>query len=209
MDEVVEGESRSDWFSVIIFCTMGLTTQIHGFVSVDRFGVGSFLWWYGGYASPIPIIAALVYFELAPAIFFLLTLYLIKLGGREDGGTFAIIASLSSFFTACLWASFWFLFRAASDIYELAYSLIVWGGAIVLFGITFSLLGLIYIRRDSKILTRITGLSFIVVGLMGLVVGYIGGFTLLPWFTIYDFPWVTTAAILPCCLGLVQSLKVE
>lgn len=77
----------------------------------------------------------------------------------------------------------------------------------IFLGITFFLIGIIYLRKGPITLTRLTGISFLVVGFIGVVVGYIGGFTLLPWFTIYDFPWVTTVAIVPSVLALVLATK--
>jgi len=216
MDETAGRESRSGsskvfgafvWFSILFFSVMSLLTQLHGVHSGFREGIGTTVWWFREYYFTIYTIAFDAYFIYAPVFFFLLALYFLSLGGKEQDGILAIVVSLTSFFTACIWAVFWQTAITASSISELAYSLIVWGGAIVLFGITFSLLGLIYMRRDSRTLTRVTGLSFIIVGLIGLIVGYIGGFTLLPWFTIYDFPWVTAAAMTPCCLALILNAK--
>lgn len=45
------------------------------------------------------------------------------------------------------------------------------------------------------------------VGLAAMVVGYIGGFTYIPWFMVYDFPWVTARAIIPCFLAMFSRLR--
>lgn len=191
------------WTLFIVCFVSGLIMQVQGLASVQRDYGGYYLWWTALTANAA--IPGWIYNILTPMCFLLLSIYLVKLRKRE--GTLATASSFSSVGAGILWLTFYLTHLSAVDLVGVAISIFYWSGSIILFGITFILVGLIYMKRDSSTLTRLTGLSFVIVGLVGLVVGYIGGFTLLPWFTIYNFPWVTTAAILPCCLALILNIR--
>ncbi len=193
------------WLSLIFLFLMGLVTQIHGVEMVNRvFGWSA--WWYRENSFTIFTISYDTYFIYAPVFFFLLSFYLLLQCRKDLDGKLSVYASLSSFLTACIWAVFIFnnLTARSWDVY--LNSMILWVGAIFFFGITFLLIGLIFLHRDSRTLTRLTGLSFLAVGLIGSFVGSCGG-AFIPWFTIFYYPWITTAAILPCSFAIIHEVK--
>ena len=124
---------------------------------------------------------------------------------RGEERDISITASVSSLSAGILWFIFFITYLFAIDLLGVALAIFYWSASIILFGITFFLMGIRYLKRNPTTLNRFTGLSFLIVGFIGIIVGYIGGFTLLPWFSVYDFPWVTALAIIPCCFALANT----
>jgi len=174
---------------------------LQGLSSVWRDHGGSYLWWTSGYLG----FDKSIFHFLTPVCFLLLAVSLYK--QKTEDNLLDLVAGIGSIVAGVLWVAFFLTYRSAVDLTGVVLSIFYWSGAIILFGITFILVGIMYLNRGQLILTRLTGLSFMIVGVLAVIVGYIGGFTFLPWFTVYDFPWVTTAAILPCCLALVSELR--
>jgi len=197
--------ARVVWVLFILSFLAGLVMQLGGLTLSHRDAGDSFLWWKG--LSIIEAISGMTYFLLTPSTLVLISVYYFL--NRKNIGNIALVSSFSSLSASITWGMHFILHRIAYDHMDVAYAIVYWSMSVILLGITFFLMGIIYLKKEPTTLTRLTGISFLVVGFIGVVVGYIGGFTLLPWFTIYDFPWVTTLAIAPCCLALVNSLKGE
>ncbi len=189
-------------FFILSFC-FGLLLQLGGLFLLRRDSGGTYLWWGG--ITIIDTISGIVYYLLTPTALITLSVYLVLI--RREIGNIAIVTCLSALISGITWTIHFILHRMAYDLLDVAYAIMYWSTAMIFLGITFFLIGIIYLRKGPITLTRLTGISFLVVGFIGVVVGYIGGFTLLPWFTIYDFPWVTTVAIVPSVLALVLATK--
>ncbi|MHA1927351.1 MAG: hypothetical protein ACTSV2_02095 [Candidatus Thorarchaeota archaeon] len=195
--------SKVIWILFILSFMAGLVMQLAGLSLGRRDSGGTYLWWGG--LTILDTITVLIYCLLTPAALIIFSVYLFRF--RKDVGNIALGASIIAILSGISWGLHYVLHRIAYDLVDVANAIMYWSVAMVFLGICFFLMGIIYLNSKSTTLTRLTGLSFIVVGLVGLIVGYIGGFTLLPWFTIYDFPWVTTTAIIPCCLALILNVK--
>jgi len=192
------------WLLFVFFCISGIIMQLNGLVSVHFDAGPSFLWWSG---FPLFSRGLIMYIYLlgGPPFIFLVSWYVHSLREMENESSLVSRASMISLLPGMLWAvSFYYQFFFKPDYYNFALRLIVWSGAIVFFGMTFFLVGLMMLKKQvgRRWLTIVTSASFMLVGFIGVVVGSIGGFTLLPFFSIYDFPWVTGTAIVPSILTI-------
>jgi len=190
-----------DTIHYIIF--FSLTLQLGGLTLVRTDAGGMYLWWSG--LSILETISGLVYYTLTPITLLAFSLYLALL--RKEIGNISVITSIIALVSGLSWGTYYILHLVAYDLQDVAYAIMYWSLSMVLLGITFALFGIIYLRHERTTMTRLAALSFIVTGVITVLVGYVGGFTFLPWFTIYDFPWVTAIAIIPCIISLVLTLS--
>jgi len=49
----------------------------------------------------------------------------------------------------------------------------------------------------------------VITGIVGIVIGYVGGFTLLPFITVFEIPVVSTVMIVPSLMGIYYHIRLE
>jgi len=188
------------WVSFILCYFFGLLMASGGIEYTTR----DYVWYYQWWVNPNLLLPNLVYNILTPACFFLLALFLYK--QSTGGGPIRVITGICSIVAGMLWISYFIMYSTAVDSLGVGISTYFWSGSIISFGLAFLLVGVIYLLNETGGLSRITGVTFLLVGLAAMVVGYIGGFTNIPWFMVYDFPLVTALAIIPCFLAIFSRL---
>jgi len=198
------------WLCFLFFSSMALIVHQMGFRG--HFGVEMIEYWYT--VVSIVVLPIYVFFIFAPAFFFFLAYYLVMLSRKDHQSRISRLAgtgAISSFLTGVVWAIFYFILHTAENDYGLTQGVFVWGCAIVLFGETFVLIGVTYILRQdvSSFFSNLTGLSFILAGLVILTVGVIDGFALFPFISSRNYAWVTALTVVPCVLGVLYTYEVD
>ena len=81
----------------------------------------------------------------------------------------------------------------------------------VLYGETFTLIGVTYILRkdETRFLSNLTGVSFVLAGLVIFGVGLIDGFAFFPFVTAENYAWVSGLTVIPCILAVLHLLGLD
>jgi len=148
--------ARVVWALFILSFVGGLVMQLGGLKLVYRDVGGPYLWWSG--LTIVDIFEVLTYFILTPVTLIVLSVYLVLI--RNDVGIIAVGTSILVFISGVSWGMHFILHRMAYDLLDVAYAIMYWSTAMVFLGITFFLMGNIYLKKVPTTLTRLTGISF-------------------------------------------------
>ncbi len=131
---------------------------------------------------------------------------------RQYRGSLGLKAAIMALLTGILWMGHFLFYRSTHDVVVASLNnALLCTGAITL-GITMILIGALYaqvLSGTSRILHPLVVISFIVAGIFGIAVGYIGGYSPLSIFTVFDIPLISIVMIIPCILAALFHLVVK
>ena len=172
-------------------------------VRVGSTDFGSMVWW--------PVIIHLTFMPITIIWTFCMVIYFRKMG-HTSNKLASNLAALVSLLTAVFWvAAFLLIFNVGLDDTPTRYlqaQMTLGMGGITL-GFSLLLAGILYMMRSggSKALSVLTGITFLLTGGFGVLVGVSSGLSAIPLFTIYDIPWIPVVALVSSIMGIIFNLK--